>query len=97
MPRYRGGLDVITELLLAEEHTPIEHMSPGIVKGDDVVRFDHAKRVKFERYPRYKRHVSQGHFQIFMCITTSIQPKNTTSIFLPSPIMKKFSSGPGTL
>ena len=66
MSHYPSGFDVVTELFLVKEHTSIEHMSPGVVKGDNVVLLDHVKRSYVERYPRYKRHISQGHFDILI-------------------------------
>ena len=68
MSHYPSGFDVVTELFLVKEHTSIEHMSPGVVKGDNVVLLDHVKRSYVERYPRYKRHISQGHFDILIAM-----------------------------
>ena len=68
MSRYPGGFDVVAELFLAEEHTPIEHMSPRVIKGDNVVLLDNVKRAYVERYPRYKRHISRGHFDILIAM-----------------------------
>ena len=89
MSRYPGGFDVVAELFLAEEHTPIERMSPGVIKGDNVVLLDHVKRAHVERYPRYKRHISRGHFNILIAERYHINAAESfTSIFLPSPMIR---------
>ena len=66
MLRYPGGLDVVVERFLPEEHTTIEYVSLGVVRG--VHHVDHVKPAKVQRYPKYKRHISQGHFHIHIAV-----------------------------
>ena len=98
MSRYPGGFDVVAELLLAEEHTPIEHMSPRVIKGDNVVLLDNVKRAYVERYPRYKRHISRGHFDILIAMHYHINAaENLYLHFSAITIDQVFSLGPRNL
>ena len=70
MPRYASGLDVVAERFLEEEHTPIGHMSPRVVRG--VHHLDHGKPAKVQRCPRCKCHISQCHSHILIAMPYNI-------------------------
>ena len=73
-------------------------MGPGVVKGGDLLLFDHIKRAKVKGCPWYKRQISQGHFHILITMHHHINAARiSTSIFLPSLMIKYFSSGLGNL
>ena len=52
-------------------------MNPCVVNRDNMLFLDHDKRAKVERYPRYKRHISQGHFHILIAMHHHINAAET--------------------
>ena len=70
MLRYPGGLDVVVERFLPEEHTTIEYVSLGVVRG--VHHLDHVKPAKVQRCPRCKCHISQCHSHILIAMPYNI-------------------------
>ena len=84
MPRYPGDLDVVAELFLEEEHTPIEQIGPGVVKGDNVLLLDHVERAKVKRYLTYKCHISQGRFYILITMHHHINAAEQLYLDLPA-------------
>ena len=96
MPRYPSGLEVVAELYLAGEHTSVRHMWFDAVKGDDVLLLHHVERAKVKGTPGSSAiSLKVASTSSSQCITTSMQPKHSTPIFLLSPMIKYVSSGPG--
>ena len=64
----------------------------------NVLLLDHVKRAKVKGYLRYQRDICQGHFHILITMHHHINAARiSTSIFLPSLMIKYFSSGLGNL
>ena len=53
--RYSSGLQLVSELLLAQKHNPVELMCPFLIESKNVILLKHGKRAKVEKYPSQAR------------------------------------------
>ena len=73
-------------------------MGPGVVKGGDLLLFDHIKRAKVKGCPWYKRQISQGHFHILITMHHHINAAENLYVHLLAITNDQvFSWEPGNL
>ena len=96
MPHYSRSINVVPERFLTEKYTSIKHVSACAVKREYVLLLMILKEHRSKGTPgtnaTFGKVLSTSSAQ---CITTSMCPNYSTAIFLPSPMMKKISSGLG--